>query len=304
MKFQFLLVSALAIAATVGIADAQTTRDKVRQLAHIPLSGLPPQGSAPTSGSGCAGYVSPSGREYAIMGQSNGNAIIEMTNPKAPVIVGHIPGNISQWHEVCVLGQYAYATTEAGGGVQIIDLREVDNGVINLAGILTTNTSRGHTIQAIPTSKLLVVNGGDVNGLRVYDCQNPVQPALVATWSEQYVHDSLFTRYTTGSFAGKDIGFLFSGNGTKGGMYIVDFTATADAQGRNVPAMERLGYIKYIPDRNDFYCHSGALSEDRRFIYLNDEFDESNNIVADAATSGLTRTSTVTLIANAIASSG
>src|SRR6476660_10458020 len=106
-KLSVLMVAALA-AASWSQTDADYHRNNVRLLKHIDLAALP---GAPSAGSGCAGYVSPSGKEYAIMGQSNGNAIYNLTNPQNPTLVGHIPGPNSSWHEVCTLGQYAYACT-------------------------------------------------------------------------------------------------------------------------------------------------------------------------------------------------
>ena len=227
------------------------------------------------------------------MGLRNGNAVINISNPTTPVIVGHIPGVSSQWHEVCVLGDYAYACTEGGGGIQIIDLRQVDQGIVTLAATYTGNgVSTGHTIQAIPNTKLVLINGGNmppvngqtINGLRALDCQNPAQPVEVGKWQGKYVHDAIYHTYTTGPNAGKTICFAFCGTGATGGMYIIDVTATQNAQGQNVPAMTQLGYIRYFPNSTNFYSHSGSLSPDGRYIYANDEFDEGNALVTDCTT--------------------
>lgn len=272
------------------VAGAQLPANKVRLLKQIPLSGFP---GSPASGSGCAGYISPSGQEYAIMGLRNGNAVINITNATNPVIVGHIPGVSSQWHEVCVLGDYAYACTEGGGGIQIIDLRQVDQGIVTLAATYTLNgVSTGHTIQAVPGSKLIMINGGNmplvngqtINGLRALDCQNPTQPVEVGKWQGKYVHDTLYHTYTSGPYAGKTICFAFCGTGALGGMYIIDVTTTQNGLGQNVPAMTTLGFIRYFPNATNFYSHSGSISPDGRYIYANDEFDEGNALVTDCTT--------------------
>ncbi|MBC8063772.1 MAG: choice-of-anchor B family protein [Chlorobia bacterium] len=277
-------LSKLTMLAVLGMsvsAHAQFARNNVRLLKQITLAQFPiPAGS----GSGCVGYVSPSGKEYAIIGLSNGNAVVNITNPLVPVIVGHIPGVASQWHEVCVLGNYAYGTTEGGGGVQVIDLSQVDSGIVTLVNTITVGgLSKGHTIQAMPDSNVIIVNGGDVNGLRAYDVTNPLAPVAVGSWSGHYVHDSLIKKYTSGPYAGKEICFAFCGNGATGGLYIIDMTTTVNGSGHHVPAFTNLGYIRYLPNPpggpnldNRFYCHSGALSADNRYIYLNDEFDELN----------------------------
>ena len=42
----------------------------------------------PSNGNDCWGYTSPSGREYALMGLSNAMAVIEITDPTNPSIIG------------------------------------------------------------------------------------------------------------------------------------------------------------------------------------------------------------------------
>lgn len=274
-----------ALAMCLG-AHAQYARNNVRFLSRVPLSGF---SGSPSSAAGCVGYISPSGKEYAIIGLRNGTGVVNITNPLAPVIVGHIPGVTSSWREGCVLGEYAYICTEGGSGIHIIDLRQVDQGVVTLAATYTGNgVSTGHTIQAIPESKLVLINGGNmagnVRGLRALDCSNPTEPVQVATWTTKYVHDALYVKRTYGPDAGKMICYAFCANGTDGGMYIIDVTATPNAQGHNVPKMETLGFIRYFPDATNFYSHSGSISPDGKFIFANDELDEMNDLVSDSST--------------------
>jgi hypothetical protein len=96
MMRQRLLVS-LALAALASLSAGQTyARYGVQLRSRIALNQMP---TTPGRGSGCCGYVSPSGREYAIMGLSNGTLITEITNPAAPIVLNHIPGAQTNWHE-------------------------------------------------------------------------------------------------------------------------------------------------------------------------------------------------------------
>ena len=52
--------------------------DNVRLLSWFPLNTIP---GAPTSANDCWGYVAPSGREYALIGLSNGTGVYEVTVP-------------------------------------------------------------------------------------------------------------------------------------------------------------------------------------------------------------------------------
>src|SRR5437867_5342401 len=85
-----------------------------------------------TSGNDCWGYTSPSGREYAIIGLSHGTGFVEITDPGNPVIVDFKVHNSapSLWRCLKVYQAYAYAGSEAGGGVQVFDMTNIDVGVV------------------------------------------------------------------------------------------------------------------------------------------------------------------------------
>ncbi|NBP52609.1 MAG: hypothetical protein EBU70_15765, partial [Actinobacteria bacterium] len=72
-----------------------------------------------TSGNDVWGYVSPSGREYALMGLSNGTGFVEVTNPGSSRIIAFIAGPASTWRNVKTYQNYAYAVSEGGGGIQV-----------------------------------------------------------------------------------------------------------------------------------------------------------------------------------------
>ncbi len=133
--FSFLRVALGLTALTFGIAatsEAQFARKGVRLLSNLPLSEFP---GDPSSGSGGWGYVSASEREYAVFGVRNGTAVVDITNPTQPVIIGHVQGPNSTWHEPTVLGDFAYSVCDGiDQGMHIIDLRQADLGVITHVG--------------------------------------------------------------------------------------------------------------------------------------------------------------------------
>ncbi|MFZ4508470.1 MAG: choice-of-anchor B family protein [Fimbriimonas sp.] len=262
----------LAQPISLPVAADTFTSNKVRLLSQVPLSGF---AGNPASGAGCTGYVSASGREYAIIGLRNGTGIVEITNPTAPVKVGHIAGPLSLWHELAVLGNFAYAVTEAGGGMQIIDLTQADSGTVSLASTFTwAGNSRSHTVQASPVTKTVYLNGSaDManGGLIALDATNATAPTLVGTWDVSYVHDSTIWNPTTGPWAGKEIIFACCGFN---GLYIIDATNRAN--------MVTLGHIQYLTVGT--YCHSGSLSPDGKTFMINDEFDEGSGVSEGATT--------------------
>lgn len=273
--FSFLRVALGLTALTLGIAatsEAQFARKGVRLLSNLPLSAFP---GDPSSGSGGWGYVSASEREYAVFGVRNGTAVVDITNPTQPAIIGHVQGPNSTWHEPTVLGDFAYSVCDGvDQGMHIIDLRQADLGVITHAGTYTgNNLKRVHTIQPNPAKKLLYLNGSNIanGGLVVLDVSNPVAPVQVGAWTEKYVHDCQVVDFTSGPNAGKEIAFLCCGGA---GLYIVDITDKGN--------MVTLGFIDYMSGSN--YCHSGQLSPDGRYFLINDEFDEGNALVDECTT--------------------
>ncbi|MBC7773962.1 MAG: hypothetical protein H7246_00885 [Phycisphaerae bacterium] len=69
-----------------------------------------------------SGWVSPTGKEYALVGASKGLIIVDVTNPDSPVQIVQIPGPNNEWKEIKTYAHYAYVVSEGGSGVQIIDL--------------------------------------------------------------------------------------------------------------------------------------------------------------------------------------
>lgn len=264
-----------ALVAVSGFASAQFSRDGVRFLSQIPLSDFP---GSPTSGAAIYGYTSPSGREYATIGVRNGTAIVEITNPTVPIVRAHIPGPNSLWHENVVLGDYCYSVTEGGGGIQVIDLRNIDFGVATLVATYAGNGLNNiHTIQADPTTNRLFVNGSN-RGFLVLDASNPTALVEIGRWTTKYVHDCVIRNFTSGPNAGKQIAYLCCGTA---GLYIVDITIPANM---GLPQNQK-GILNYYPGQNgNFYCHSGSLTPDGRYLMVNDEFDENKSITPSCTT--------------------
>lgn len=232
----------------------------VELLSRVPLQSFPgPSGEM----NDCWGYVSPSGREYAILGLDRTTGFVNITDPFNPVIVADIADAFSHWSDVKVYGEYAYNSTEAGGGIQIFDLRQSDQGVVTLVGALTASgLQTSHTITVNPASGYLYLNRTNIagGGLVVVDLADPAAPAIVGAWTEQRLHDSQVVSYTSGPYAGREIAFCYCGNA---GLFIVDVTDKSN--------MFTLSSVTY-PDMT--FCHQGWLTDDRRHVLINDEQDE------------------------------
>ena len=239
-------------------------------LAWLSLADLPTNS---TSGNDCWGYVSPSGREYAIVGLEKGFAYVEVTDPANPVIVAGITGPTSLWHDVKVIGQYAYGVSEGGSGIQVMDLTNIDSGTVTL---VKNKTQQGHStthnIVANPDSGYLYLVGGNIQngGLVAVSTTTPTDPTIVGAWGQMYVHDAQVVNYTSGPYAGREIAYClsgFSGGYSQTGLRIVDVTDKNN--------MFTISTISWAGAR---YAHQGWLTEDKTIFYVDDELDEGDSV--------------------------
>ncbi len=223
------------------------------------------------NGNDCWGYVSPSGREYALMGVSNKLVVVEITDPSNPLITASVSHTTSLWVDVKVYLDHAYVVNESGGGLDVIDLSDVDNGNVTLVQRFTAGGySSSHNVAIDTDSGFLYVCGSNLNGGRLvaYDLSSPGSPTFagqVASGVGVYVHDAEIVTFTSGCNAGKQIAFCANG-GT--GLDIYDVTDKLN--------MFRLSRSTYP---NLSYCHQVWLSEDGQFAYVNDETDGINETV-------------------------
>ena len=223
------------------------------------------------SASNCWGYTSPSGREYALIGLSDGTAFVEVSNPGFPQLVEVIPGPSSQWRDVRTYQTYAYAVSEGGDGIQVIDISGIDAGAVTfIKNVSTGGSKKTHTLTINEDSGYLYRSGGASNGLRIYSLANPANPSYVNAWNSRYVHAATVISYTSGPYAGKEIAFCCGGlnNGFQDtGVDILDVTNKNNIQ-----------YLSHTSYSNRGYAHQAWPSDDRSLLYVNDELDEDGTI--------------------------
>ncbi len=248
-----------------GTQAIQFASNGVRLMSWLTLNEL---GGADNANS-LWGYTSPSGREYAMVGLSNGTAFVEITDPGAPQVISIQPGPGSLWRDVRKYQNYAYSVSEGGGGIQVFNLAQIDNGIVTLVGNVTTGGDLPtHTVCVDEASGFLYRAGGGANGLRIYSLANPANPTFVASWGTRYVHEVSVFRYTSGPYAGRQIAFAcsgYNGGNTATGLDILDVTNKS-----NIVVLKNLQYS------NAAYSHQAWPTPDMRYLYLNDEKDEIN----------------------------
>jgi len=220
----------------------------------LPDFGVPAGGNA----NSCFGYTSPSGREYAIIGLSNGTGFVDITQPGNPVIIGVVAGPQSVWRDMRTFSHYSYSVSEGGSGIQVVDLANIDSHVVTLVNTVNDDSnSATHSLTLNPTSGYLY----NLNA-------NPALPARVGSWNDRYSHEASIFNYTTGPAAGREIAYVCGGMNqgfSSTGLHIVDVTNKAATT-----------LLQYIPYSNSAYCHQCWPSPDMHWLYLDDELDDQN----------------------------
>lgn len=232
----------------------------VSLLSQVPLVDF---STNPSSASDVWGYVSDSGREYALMGLACAVAVVEVTDPENPVIIDELSGPCSVWRDIRTFGHYAYVVIEqTGNGMQILNLSNVDAGVVSFVGTVNPGgLQRSHNIATNEESGFAYVVLGSLSpGIAALDMTNPTNPIFVGSWNSSEVHDVQVVSYTSGPFAAREIAFA-SSPGV--GLTIVDVTDKAN--------MFTVSTVNYP---NEAYAHQGWLSKDRKYFFLGDEADE------------------------------
>lgn len=233
--------------------------------AWLPLAEFGP-GAA--TGADCWGYVSPAGREYAIMTVRDAVAFVEVTDPGDPAIIASLEQPASIWHDVKTFGHHAYAVSEGGGGIRVFDLSQIDGGTVaDLGNVLDGGIPQTHNVAVDEDAGFLYRCGGGTNGgLRIYSLADPAVPAFAGQWTLRYVHDAQVRTLAEGPFAGRTIAFCaagFNGGSVETGLTILDVTDPA--------AVVELATLNYD---DAAYAHQCWLSEDGQTLYFGDEVDE------------------------------
>lgn len=264
-------------------------------LAHIPLTAF---SSFPSSGNDIWGHVDlNNNNEYAIMGVRNGVAVFDVTDPENPVEVGTISGGSASWRDIKVYQYfdadlntwraYAYATVDGrSDGVTIIDLNDLpnsislverNNSVGNAHNVYISNVDYSLNIaEENASAKLQLVGSSTYQGsFHSYSLDNPATIAVENGQSsfQGYTHDGASvliddSRKDSGCFNSNGVNCSVFVDFNEKEMFLWDITEPENTT--------QLGVAVYddVPSSAK-YVHSGWVTEDKRYILLHDEFDES-----------------------------
>ncbi len=147
------------------------------------------------------GYSDELGNEYALVGTESGLSIVDVTDPDNPVVRFDVAGLTNNWREVKTYRDYAYVTTEAGGGLQIIDLSNlpvsVNTKLYTGDGAISGQLGSIHALHCDTATAYLYLYGSNIGQghtlfLNLTDPWNPVfagEYIHPGGGSDEYVHD-------------------------------------------------------------------------------------------------------------------
>jgi choice-of-anchor B domain-containing protein len=256
-----------------GLAAATYPCHNIDLLSFLPLSQM-----GGGNGNDLWGWTDPeTGKEYALMGRTNGTGFIDISDPYHPVYLGNLPthtGN-STWRDIKTFNNHAFIVSEASGhGMQVFDLtqlRAVTNPPVTFS--MTAHYAQfgsAHNIAINEASGFAYVVGARISGttcsggLHMIDINTPTEPTFADCFSgDGYTHDAqcVIYRGPDEKYQGREICF----NANENTVTIVNVTNKSKSA-----LVSRTGY------EGHGYTHQGWLTEDQHYFLVNDELDEMN----------------------------
>ena len=207
---------------------------------------------------------------------TSGAVFIDLSVPTAPVVLGMLPTHTvsSLWRDVEVAGNWLYVGSEASGhGLQVFDLTRLRTVPVTFAedGYFGT-FGNSHTIHADVNNPYVYAVGTGLfsGGLVVVNVTNPQAPTLAGSWATGgYIHENMVINYHGPDLAhtGQQISFNFHINANDR-VTITNVTNKAD-----------ILLIGTTPAyTSPSLCHQGWVTEDHRYLLMDDEGDEPNYV--------------------------
>jgi choice-of-anchor B domain-containing protein len=232
---------------------------------------------------------SETGREYAVVGRSEGTSFVDVTDPTRPVYLGQLPkteGSRGQaWRDVKVLRDHALVVADNAGehGMQVFDmtrLRDVDptNPPTFEADALYTDIASAHNLAVNEETGFAYTVGNSGGGrgcasIHMIDLNDPKNPTFAGCYNDPSIglgaagqtHDAqcVIYRGPDEAYQGREICFGYGETAISIGD-VTDKEAAVVVGNASMP--------------NTAYIHQGWLTEDHRYIYVNDELDEMNGL--------------------------
>jgi len=250
------------------------------------------------------GWTDPqNGREYALVGMTDGVTFVDVTDPADPVVLGSLSESVppsaagggsgaptptllhddeneeakSSWRDFKVYSNYLFVVSDGQPhGMQVFDLTRLRNvqdpPVFFDHDVLYTEFGRAHNIAINESTGYAYVVGSDTygGGLHIIDLADPLNPVFAG-----FHADSTVGRASTGyvhdtqcvNYTGPDndySGHELCFNSSETHLVIADVS--------NKDSTFTIAKSSYT---GRSYAHQGWLTEDQQYFLLGDELDEN-----------------------------
>jgi choice-of-anchor B domain-containing protein len=225
------------------------------------------------------GWVDPmNGNEYAIMGQTNGAAFVDITDPENPVYLGRVATNTvnSSWRDMKVYMDHVYIVADGAGahGMQVFDLTRLRGVAVPqnfMPDTIYTDFGNAHNIAINEATGFAYAVGTDTcnEGLHVVDITIPTMPVMAGCYDRADIHDTQCVIYMgpDPDHAGDPEVCFSSSQSLATSAPQLDIT---DVTNKMLPV--NISTTNY-PQAG--FAHQGWLTDDHRFFLLGDEADET-----------------------------
>jgi choice-of-anchor B domain-containing protein len=232
------------------------------------------------------GWTDPvTGSDYALVGAAEGLAVVDISDPKRPVVLGMLPTHSTEggdfWRDVKVYADHAFVVSEnEDHGMQVLDLRQLRDIDISGGPVIFAETAHydgidhAHNIAINEDTGFAYVVGSDTcaGGPHMVDISDPANPAFAGCFADHgYTHDTQCVIYQgpDADYAGREI--CFGSNANFDGTPFLNTLSIADVTDKSNPV--GISNVEY-PDGVDGYSHQGWLTPDQSYFLHSDELDE------------------------------
>lgn len=232
------------------------------------------------------GWTDPeTGSDYALVGAAEGLSVVDVTDPKRPVVLGmlrtHSAAGGDFWRDVKVYADHAFVVSENDEhGMQVLDLRQLRDIDRSSTPVDFAEAAHyggfdhAHNIAINEDTGYAYVVGSDEcsGGPHMVDISNPANPAFAGCFEDHgYTHDTQCVTYQgpDADYAGREV--CFGSNANFDGTPFLNTLSIADVTDKSNPV--GISNAEY-PGGDDGYSHQGWLTPDHSYFLHGDELDE------------------------------
>ncbi|SNY54693.1 choice-of-anchor B domain-containing protein [Arsukibacterium tuosuense] len=264
--------------------------ENIDLVAHLALADF---SSTPSSANDIWGHTDlNTGIEYGLVGLNNGTAVISLVDPANPLEVGTIAGSNTTWRDIKVLQffddslgrwqAYAYVSSEANNGIQIIDLNDLPSSVRLAATDRSANSAHNLYISNVDYTTNTALTGQQP---ALHLAGQPEQGGAVASYSLadplQLNANWLQTGASRSNYSHDVASMLVTDQRASNQCDRSECQVLFDFNEQNIKLWDISGASNL--ELADFtyslasYVHSGWWTEDQQYLLVHDELDETNH---------------------------